>query len=196
MNESFEILKQIVDARHTTKPAKMNGKKIDEASIHALLELANRAPSHGRTEPWRFVVLHGEPLQKFCTDHAEMYWEHVGAATGNEAKYNTIKNQPNTVSHLIVVVMQRTPNTKILMMEEYAAVCAATQNMLLGAEALGIAAIWSTGGLAHHSLMKSYLKLATEDEVVALLMLGYSDAQLEPIARHSSGVEKILNPNF
>ena len=54
--EKFNVLQHIVTARRSIKPAVFNGKKIEDHQIRQLLELANWAPTHGFTEPWRFVV--------------------------------------------------------------------------------------------------------------------------------------------
>lgn len=95
------------------------------------------------------------------------------------------------VSHLVIVAMKRMPMAKIPMMEEYAAVAAAVENILLGAEAAGISVIWSTGGMAHHPAMKSYLKLEEEDQVMALLYMGYSDQEPKPTQRNIPLEEKV-----
>lgn len=37
------------------------------SALEQMLEAANWAPTHGRTEPWRFVVLSGEGLQEMIS---------------------------------------------------------------------------------------------------------------------------------
>jgi len=175
MNTSFETLVQIVNARHTTKPGMMNGKTIPDEQVKALLELADRAPTHARTEPWRFWVYTGASLEKFGQDHADMYWNNTAEDVRTEEKALAFKKVVEKVSHLVVVVMRRTPMAKIPASEEFAAVAAATQNILLGAEAAGISVIWNTGGMALKPAMKQYLDLEEEDAVMGLLYMGYSD---------------------
>lgn len=191
MNTSFESLVQIINARHTTKPAAMNGKRIPDEQVMALLELADRAPTHARTEPWRFWVYTGEALTRFGNDHAEMYWNNTAEDKRQEDKANNLRNMVTKVSHLVVVAMKRTPMAKIPMMEEYAAVAAATENILLGAEAGGVSVIWSTGGMAHHGAMKEYLGLGEDDLVMGLLYMGYSDQEAKPTQRAIPLEEKV-----
>lgn len=191
MNTSFESLVQIINARHTTKPAAMNGKKIPDDHVAALLKLADRAPTHARTEPWRFWVYTGDALTGFGNDHADLYWNHTPEDKRQEDKANNLRNMVAQVSHLVIVAMKRTPVAKIPMMEEYAAVAAAVENILLGAEAAGISVIWSTGGMAHHPAMKSYLKLGEEDQVMGLLYMGYSDQEPKPTQRNIPLEEKV-----
>jgi nitroreductase len=175
MTPAFEQLQQVITSRRSCKPASMNGKCIPDEQITAILELANWAPNHGRTEPWRFFVYGGAALQDFCLQHATLYQENTLPESFNPAKFNNLLNQYTTVSHIIAVVMKRTQPTGIPMLEEYAATAAAIQNMLLGAEALGIQALWSTGGMTHQPAMKPLLGLTEADEIVALLHVGYSD---------------------
>ncbi len=153
----------------------MNGKKIEQVSIQQLLALADWAPTHGRTEPWRFIVYTGESLKKFCQQHADLYRAHTDADKFTTAKYKGIIENGETISHLILVYMKRQPAQKIPLIEEIAAVAAAVEHILLGAEALGIATLWGTGGMTHHESMKKMLGLADDDLMIGLLYLGYSD---------------------
>lgn len=192
MTTAFEQLKQIIEARHTTKPAAMNGTILPREQIMQLLELADRAPTHARTEPWRFIVYTGESLRQFCNDHAQLYWEHTPEDKRTQSKFESIRDQYKTVSHLVVTYMRRTPMAKIPASEEYAAASAAVENILLGCEALNIAAIWSTGGMTHHPAMKQYLQMAEEDVIIALLMLGKSDEAKPPTPRNIPLSEKVV----
>jgi len=86
--------------------------------------------------------------------------------------------------------MQRQVPAKIAIVEEIAATAAAMQNILLGAEALGISALWSTGGMTHHPALKSFWGLAEDDVVMGLLYLGYSDAPKTEGKRNGTVAEK------
>lgn len=176
-NELFQLIANTITHRRTTKVNFMNGEKIADEEIAKLLELADSAPTHGRTEPWRFIVYKDKSLQQFCADHAQLYWETTDEKVRTETKRTSIQNQYKNASHLIITYMKRTENARIPAQEEYAAVCAAVQNMQIGATALGIACIWSTGGATYKPEMKKYLALQKEDEMVALLFLGKSDKE-------------------
>ena len=151
----------------------MNGGKIPDEQVQELLELADWAPTHGFTEPWRFTV-YANPSD-FCNQHAELYKQNTPADNYIEATYNNLYNQGNKVSHVIVVVMKRGDLPKIPAFEEVAAASAAIQNLLLGATALNIASFWSTGGMILKPAMKQFLNLRDEDEVMGVLYLGYAD---------------------
>lgn len=162
----------------------MNGRIIQEQEIREIIATADWAPTHGRTEPWRFFVLTGENLDKFCEHHAELYWANTDEGLRTETKRDTLRKMGANASHLIITVMRRTPETKIIVEEEYAAVAAATENMLLAATAKDIASFWSTGGMTHNPAMKMYLGLTENDLVMGLIYLGYTD-------EHKEGTRKI-----
>lgn len=178
--ETFNILQDIITNRRSTKPATLNGKKIPDQQISQLLSLANWAPTHGLTEPWRFVVYSGDAVRQFCHQHAEMYKQNTPPEKFNPAKYEKQQHNGDKASHLIAVYMQRGSNSNITALEEICATAAAVQNILLGAETLGISVLWSTGGAVLQPAMKKYLGLAEEDTMMGLLYLGYTDEPAPP----------------
>ena len=178
--EKFNVLEGIITGRRSIKPAVFNGKKIADHQIRQLLDLANWAPTHGFTEPWRFIVYSGEAVQQFSHRHAGLYRQGTTPEKFNAGKYEKQKHNGDNASHLILVYMQRGDNSNITVLEEICATAAAVQNILLGAEALGIAVLWSTGGMVMHSLMKTSLGLREEDIIIGQLFLGYTDEPSKP----------------
>jgi nitroreductase len=172
---NFDVLQQIIKNRRSCKPVLMNGNKIDDSIIQDLLQLADWAPTHAHTEPWRFIVFANEEVQQFCKDHAELYKSYTPKEKFETAKYEKLLHNGDKCSHIIVIYMKRGTNLKITMMEEICAVAASVQNILLGASALNIAALWSTGGLTYHNALKEYFSLKEDDQMIGLLYLGYSD---------------------
>ena len=179
MKSDFDILSEIIKKRRTIKPSKMNGKSIPDEQVLQLLELADWAPTHKHTEPWRFFVFANDEARKFVSDHAELYRKSAGGTGFNNDKYEKILGNGNNLSHLIVCVMKRDEQKRLPEIEEISAASAAVQNILLGATALGIANFWSTGGMTHSELMKEYLGLDQEDKVIALVYLGYTENQYD-----------------
>lgn len=175
MNESFQSIKQLIESRRTTKPPLMNGQHISDEQIEQLLELADWAPTHGHTEPWRFVIYAGEAAQNFCQQHAKLYTQNVPEDKFMADKYEKLLHMGDNASHVLVAYMHRGDLPKIPELEEIAATSCAIQNLLLGATALGIASYWGSGGMAYHPAMKAHLKLRDEDVVLGTLYLGYSE---------------------
>lgn len=178
--DSFSALQEIITNRRSIKPAVLNGQTINDDEVWQLLALANWAPTHGFTEPWRFVVYSGDAVQHFCKDHAEMYRQNTPPEKYNAAKYEKQLHNGDKASHIVLVYMKRGYNPNITALEEICAASAAVQNILLGAEALGISVLWSTGGAVLQPAMKQYLNLGEEDTMIALLYMGYSNEPVKP----------------
>lgn len=174
-NNRIETLTAIVQERRTIKPDRMNGGKIPDEQVMSLLELADWAPTHGMTEPWRFVVYAGLSVTEFCRQHAELYLVNTQPTSFLQANYDKLLHMGDKASHIIIAVMKRGTLPKVPPLEEIAATSCAIQNMLLGATALGLAAYWGSGGMAHHHAMKEFLNLELEDTVLGILYFGYAD---------------------
>ncbi|MES2328030.1 MAG: nitroreductase [Bacteroidota bacterium] len=190
--DTFESIAALIQNRRSIKPAEMNGKKIDDTLIKQLLHLADWAPTHARTEPWRFVVFSDEAVQQFCAAHAELYKANTPEDKFTAAKYEGIIHQADKASHIIAVYMKRMPEVKIPVIEEIAAVAASMENILLGAAAAGISVLWSTGGMTHQPAMKEYFGLGEEDKMMGLLYLGYTDEPPRPGKRNVPLGDKVM----
>ncbi|OJW12793.1 MULTISPECIES: nitroreductase family protein [unclassified Mucilaginibacter] len=177
MDNNFSVIANNIKARRTIKPSTMNGNKIPNGHIASILELADWAPNHGNTEPWRFIVFE-EPAQ-YCKQHAELYKVANPGESFNETVYNNLSNQANTASHVVIAYQKRGDLPKIPVFEEVIATSCAVQNLLLGATALNIGAFWSTGGMVLKPAFAEHFGLGAEDSVLGVLFLGYTDNQPE-----------------
>lgn len=175
MENNLTVLETIIANRRTIKPGQMNGKQIPDEQVHQLLQLADWAPTHGNTEPWQFFVYAGhEKVKAFCKDHSALYTAEAGE-NANSTTVNNLLHMGDLASHLIIAVMRRGDLPKIPALEEIAATSAAVQNLLLGAQAMGLAAYWGSGGMVYKPAMKTYLQLREEDVVLGAIYLGYTD---------------------
>jgi len=181
MSDTFSTIQTIIQNRRTIKPFMMNGNKIPDEQIADLLALADWAPTHGLTEPWRFTV-YAEP-SAFCHAHAEMYKQNTTADEFAQGVYDNLAHQGDKASHVIIAVMRRGDLPKIPAFEELAATACAVQNLLLGATALNLASYWGTGGMILKLAMKAFLQLRDEDEVMGVLYFGYADEYPKGIRR-------------
>jgi nitroreductase len=68
-----DLLYNIIKARRSIYPKHMTGGTVSKHDITALLEAANWAPTHGKTEPWRFVVLGQQGMQAMQDVTEEVY---------------------------------------------------------------------------------------------------------------------------
>ena len=174
MDTKFSILSEIILKRRSIKPANMNGQIIPDEQVNAILQLADWAPTHGRTEPWRFLVYGGKKVKEFCHQHAELYRANTPPNAFDQAVYDKQFYNGDQASHIVVAYMHRGNLPKIPVLEEIVATAAAVEHILLAATALGIASFLSTGGQTHKQVMKDFLHLRDEDVMIGIIYLGYA----------------------
>lgn len=140
-----------------------------------ILQAAVWAPNHFRTEPWRFFVLEGDGRNKLATALVEAIKEDMEDVTTEENQKRIEKQQNNPFRAPLVIVVGVEPSNepKVPLKEEYAAVSAAIQNMLLTAHASGLGAIWRTGDICYHPKIAQSFGLSEKGEVVGFLYMGY-----------------------
>ena len=109
---NFEVIANNIKQRRSYKPALMNGKKIDDSTIYKLLQLADWAPTHAHTEPWRFIVFANDKVKAFCKEHAALYKANVPTEKFETAKYEKTLHNGDHASHIIAVYMKRGTNPK------------------------------------------------------------------------------------
>jgi nitroreductase len=103
--KQFETIQQVIKERRTVKAASMNGTVIPKEQVDQLLELADWAPTHGRTEPWHFFVYTGEALQHFAKTHGELYWNSTPEESRLEDTKDKLEKTIGGASHLLIAVM-------------------------------------------------------------------------------------------
>ena len=137
--------------------------------LQTILSAGLRAPDHGRLKPCRYVVLDGAHRAKLGEAMAQMLKKKAPHCT--EAQLDGERAKPMR-AQTIVVVAARISKGKIPEIEQIASVAAGVQNMLLTAHALGLGAMWKTGGAAYDPDVKTTLGLMPEDHIVAFVYLG------------------------
>jgi nitroreductase len=148
------------------------GKHIPDEIIMQLLENANWAPTHKKTEPWRFTVFNGEGLKKFAEFQSALYKKNAGEKF-KEMQYAKLLTTPLLCSHIISIGMKRSTEVPIPEMEEIAAVACAVQNIYLSTTAYGIGGYWTTGGITFDEEAKAFFGLGKEDKLLGFFYLGY-----------------------
>lgn len=163
----------IILKRRSVYPAQMDpNKKIERRVIEKLLEAANYAPSHKRTEPWRFVVFADDKVEEFYAQLLKIYKGQSPDLDKIAMKQKKWKAKAKTVSHVIAVYMKRDEKLSVPKSEEEWAVACAVQNILLSAESLGVCGYWGTGELAYSAEMKDFLNLSENDQCMGFLQMG------------------------
>jgi nitroreductase len=150
----------------------VKGKHIPDEIVMQLLENANWAPTHKKTEPWRFTVFTDEGLKKFAAFQSALYKKNAGEKF-KQAAYEKLLTNPLLCSHIISIGMKRSTDVQIPEMEEIAAVACAVQNLYLSTVAYGLGGYWTTGGITFDEEAKEFFGLRKEDKLLGFFYLGY-----------------------
>ncbi len=172
--EEFKLLSKIIHQRRSVFPEMYTDKEITNDTIQAILENANWAPTHKKTEPWRFKIMKGGALIRLSDFQASFYATHTPKDQFSEMKLKKTKLKPLKSACVIAICMQRDTNESIPEWEEIAAVACAVQNIWLSCSSLGIGSYWSTPDSIQH--MDELLQLEKGERCIGLFYMGYMKA--------------------
>merc|ERR1719322_1065118 len=151
---SKESVLTLIKSRRSIMPKDYSGEEVSQEEIERLLEAANWAPTHHRSEPWRYVVIQGGNGVNDYLDMIENWYsdnkEQVSDQEYNHysKKISNVRNSwPGKVSHLIVIGMKRQAlaDKKLPEWEEICAVASSVQNLHLALTSVpGMAGFWSS----------------------------------------------------
>jgi len=162
----------VLEALRTRRSiGKLTGEVSDD-DLHLLVEAGLWAPNHKLTNPWRFTAVRGAARERL----GELWSSVAAAATslqGDElANFRSREARKPLRAPLLLVVSSRTDPDPVTAIEDFAAVSAAVQNVLLAAHALGYGAIWRTGAMAYRTEVNEFLELESTDRIVGLVYVG------------------------
>ena len=190
MAYNVEEINDLIRNRRSVFPKQYaEGKKVDDSIVAQIVENATWAPSHGQTEPWRFVVFTGEGLQKLASFQAELYKSEAGD-NFKEATYQNLLTNPLKASHVIALCLKRDPNKKFPEVEEVASVSCPVQNMYLTTTAYGLGGYWTTGGVTYKPSAKAFFGLGEDDKLLGFFYLAHV-AVPSPVSTRKPLEEKV-----
>jgi len=187
---SIEQTMALLKGRRSIFPKDYNGRgrAITDEDIQLMLEGANWAPTHKRTEPWRFVVFRGEARTRVLEATVEGNRVATTAERGGEtfeAWYadweQSVEKKWKRCDVLISLSMlaQAQPDKQLPEWEEISAVACAVQNLHLVATALGLAGYWSSWNVTGRDseAMAKLLGISRQagDRCLGFFVLGSSD---------------------
>ncbi len=166
MNQTLESLHKRVSI-----PADMLDLPIpNDEQLEQIIQAAVTAPDHGGIRPWRFVTIRGDARHKL----GQVFCEAALAANPklSESEQDLIKKKALRSPLILMVVAAVKPHPKVSADEQAYSAAAATQNVLLAANALGFGSIWLTGPFATSPVVCKKLGLKAEERIVAFVYLG------------------------
>ena len=184
-------INQLISHRRSVYPVSFSDQRIDDAVIEQLLENAGWAPSHSRTEPWRFSVFTDNGRIRLASFQSDLYRQlSMQEGTFNEGKYQKLLDTPLMCSHVISIGMQRDLKARVPEIEEIEAVACAVQNMWLTASAYGIGCYWGSGGITYKKEALAFFGLEPQDQLLGFIYLGIPKGSW-PEGQRQSMAEKV-----
>ena len=150
---SAESCSLLIRSRRSVMPKDLSGEAVTREELETLLEAANWAPTHHRSEPWRFVVIEGRTAICDYLDMVETWYSHNkedipdSEVSKLERKVSSMRSLwPEKVSHLLVICMVRqTLDYRQPEWEEICSVGCSVQNLHLALTSQpGLAGFWSS----------------------------------------------------
>jgi nitroreductase len=143
--------------------------RVEAGLVKELVHLVGLAPNHHQTRPWRIAIFTGPARTRLYEVAASM------VEVGNTAKRDRAMAKYFRAPVLIVVGsdMSSDPVTD---RENRDAVVAGVQNLLLGATAVGLATLWSTGSMVQRPELGAVAGFEPTTAVVAIIYLGWPTA--------------------
>ena len=142
-------------------------KPIEENILNKIIEAALLAPTARCVQPWKFITV---------TDKKDLTWLGETAPNGKFLK---------DAAAAIIVFCE---DTKYYLEDG----CAATENILLAATALGIASCWVAGDKkAYAPQVCTHFNAPEKCNLVSIISLGYPQSQ--PVAQAKKSLQEVLH---
>lgn len=173
MRYNLSEVTAIIRDRRTIYPEQYSTRKIHREQIELLLNNAIWAPTHGMTQPWKFIVFQENALLELSETLGKIYLTEIPKEKQVDSKLGKLMSRPKMASAVIAIVLDREEGTRISEEDDVAAISCAVQNMHLTATAQGIGAFWATPGVIKFESFNEFLGLEKGQRCVGLFYLGY-----------------------
>lgn len=173
----LETLARIIRSRRTSMLVDRD-REVPLHLVERLCELAQWAPNHKRTWPWRFSLVVGEgraALGATIAGAMEAHGDPIEKVTKTRTKY---LRTPATL-----VVGSAAGDTPHRTAENRDAVAAGIQNLLLAATTMGLATYWGSCPDGSHAPVSELCSFPADTHISALLYLGWAAGNVEAPVR-------------
>jgi nitroreductase len=182
----MEIIMDLTTAIETRRSVgKFTSQSVDMLDIEDILQAGCWAPTHYKTQPWRFHIFTGDSRQILADIFAKGVAEQMSADENYEQKLEKAKNAPLRAPLIITITCKLEEERQAPVWEEQAAVSAAIQNMSLQAHALGLGSIWRTGFFTELKSAQEFFDIdeTKGEKIMGYLYIGYSNMPESAISR-------------
>jgi nitroreductase len=150
--------------------------------LDRLLGAAIRVPDHGKLTPWRMLLVRGDDRirlgEKLAAIHERNDPDVAPSALAKD-------RERYTFAPLIVIVIARVEDDhpKVPAQEQILSAGCVAQNLLIGAQLLGLSAQWLTGWAAYDTDVAALLGMSQSERVIAFVHIGTAQERPHERAR-------------
>ncbi len=173
MRHSISEITEIIRDRRSIQPKDYSPREVQRDIIDHVLGNAVWAPTHGMTQPWRFVVFTSGARDRLSLFLGEEYKRTTPPERFLQRKYDNHVQRPLQSSVVVALGLVRDPHGKIPLQEEQYSMACAVQNMHLTCTAYGLGGFWNTGPVITGPEMVRFLGLGPDDQCLGLFYMGY-----------------------
>jgi coenzyme F420-0:L-glutamate ligase / coenzyme F420-1:gamma-L-glutamate ligase len=191
---------QILKTRRSVR--EFQTKRVTQKIANELIDMARWAPSAHNAQPWRFAILKNKELRnKLAREMGEAFKkdlekDHVSPGVIQVKIQKSIERIVGAPLIILVCLNKEErnsfPDRRRNRLEEHMAhqgIGAAIQNILLGAQAMGLGACWFSAPLFCPRRVQRVLRIDTRLKPIALVLIGYPKESPKPPFRY--GVKKV-----
>lgn len=138
--------------------------------LEQIYKAALRAPDHGAIRPWRFLTVEGEHRSRL----GELFLKAALADNPDlpVERQHKMLNMPLRAPTMIICIAATQTHPKVPVLEQQVSAGCAAQNIILAAHALELGAMWRTGDMAYHSVVREGLGLSEDETLIGYIYLG------------------------
>lgn len=170
MTIELDPLRQLLARRVSTPARQLGGPPADRDTLERMVSLALRVPDHGKLQPWRIVLLQGEPRQVFID------WLLARRAAQQpppiEAVIDKERQKLSAAPQILVVVSRITDTSRIPEIEQLLSGACVCFSLLLAAQAERLGAQWLTGWAAYDPGVADRLGLGAGERILGFIHIG------------------------
>lgn len=144
-----------------------------------IFKAALRAPDHLVLRPWRFLLVTGVGRERLGEIFAAAAQSDDTDITAGQLQRERIK--PLRAPLIVIAVAVIRAHSEVPEIEQLISTGATVNNMMLSAHSQGIGAMWRTGVMAYHPVVKAGLGLAGHEKIVGFLYLGHIQGRVKEV---------------
>ena len=152
--------------------------------LEMMLQAALRAPDHANLKPWRSVMVAGEGLTKLGQILHQAQLER--APESDAQTLERCVKMPHRAPSILVLVASPKEHLKVPEAEQIQATAAAGSAILLAAHAQNIGAVWRTGWVVSHPMIREAFDIKEHEQIIAMIYMGTPSVAPRPAPTVSS----------